>query len=139
MRLGRNRYQRALRFAPRTKAAQEQINCRDHQQGICRRRHSRGAIAHSENGIGSHRLPVIKSRLFQPGLALKCGAYPVVAFEHLSGDLCVARFISAEQSEGAQAIEKKKSAERNQQQHIGTQSCVHSNVTPGGDARAPRG
>jgi len=25
-----------------------------------------------------------------------------VAFEHLSGDLCVARFISAEQSEGAQ-------------------------------------
>ncbi|HYU46152.1 MAG TPA: hypothetical protein VEK84_08255 [Terriglobales bacterium] len=48
-----------------------------------------------------------------------------MALEHFSRHLGVARLIGAEQAEGTEAIEKKKSAERYQPQHFGARPHIH--------------
>src|SRR5208282_3448381 len=87
--------------------------------GVYRRRQACGPIAHAEDAVGQHRLPVVERRLLQPRFASERGCNPVVARQHLVGDLSVARLISANQSKVREAEEKQEPAESGKQEPIG--------------------
>jgi hypothetical protein len=117
----------AVELATRAKSPEERINDCDQHGGVETGRHASRLIGHARgHAERQHRLPVIQHRLFEPRFALQGGRNPIRAIEHFARNLCVARFVGAEQSECPQSIEEKESAKRRQQQHIGAGSWIRS-------------
>ena len=111
--------QGAIEFTARPETAKKKVDGRDEHRCVERARQAGSPIADAGGTERHHRLPVIKDRLFEPRFALQRRGDPIGAIEHFARDLRVAGFVGADQSEGAESIEKKKSAERRQQQQVG--------------------
>ncbi len=87
---------------------------KDQRRGMKSRRNARGPVTHAEDAVAAHHLPVQQHRLLQPGRAVQRGDDPVMAGQHLAGNLGIARLIRAEQAKCAQSKKEKEKAHAQQ-------------------------
>ena len=122
-------HQCGVELGARTKSPKEKIDGDHHESRVHGRRQACRPVAHPEQAIGKHGLPVIQRRFFQPGLAAEGGGDPVVTGEHFARDLSVAGFIGADQTKICESVEKQESAETGEQKPIGTNALVHAETS----------
>src|SRR5208337_716632 len=113
-----SRNERAVEFAARAKAPQKKVNRRNQHGGVKGARQTGRPVADAGDTKRHHSLPVIEHRLFQPRLAPKRGRNPIGAIKHFACDLCVARFVRADEAKSTEPVEEKESAKRRQQQQV---------------------
>ena len=63
--------------------------------------------------------PVIKRRLFEPGLTIQNRSDPIAALQHFARDLRIAGLVSADQADHLKAGEKQESAECDKGENVG--------------------
>jgi hypothetical protein len=92
----------------------------DHQRAKDCRWQSRRPIAHTPGRlVGQHGSPVVKRRLFQPGLTGQDRGDPIAALQHFPRDLRIAGLVSSYQSVDLQAGKKQESAECDEGENVG--------------------
>ena len=124
----RSRDERGVDFHAAAKFAEEKIDGYDEQRGIDRRGDARCHVAHAEDGVSQHCLPVVERGLLQPRTTAEHGSNPVVALQHLARDLRVARLIGADQAERSQAVEEEERAEAGDQQGVCAGASGHEEI-----------
>src|ERR1019366_5981033 len=92
----------------------------DHQRAKDCGWQARRPIAYpSARLICQHGGPVIKRRLFKPGLTIQDRSDPIAALQHFARDLRIAGLVSADQADHLKAGEKQESAECDKSEKVG--------------------
>ena len=108
----------------KTETPHEKENSDNQRHGLSSRRNTRSPITHAKNAVAAHHLPKEQRRLFQPGSTVQRGNHPVMAGQHLMGNLGIARFVRAEKTKCAQSKKEKEKAHAENQHELYSEQFV---------------
>jgi len=109
--------ERGVELAAIAKATDMQVDEHDQHEGKAGRGKACGPVMDAELAEGEHGAPVVKGRLFKPGMPPEHGRDVIVAGEHFASDLSVTRLVGTDEAEaiatkdGHQSVEEKEGRE----------------------------